>query len=164
MNSNRSFTWTGPAGLFCLLVALPGCADGAMPVAPDPTPSLSMAANAPLAPVRLAFEKCLIDPTGIWEGEVTGDVTGDLRTELTALRTTGPVWHVRFDWVITAGDRSFTADLAGTLNTRTGRVEMDGRVVDGYLDGARVHEEGQLVDAANSCFEGVIRIMPATAH
>jgi hypothetical protein len=30
--------------------------------------------------------------------------------------------------------------------------------------GARVHESGQLIDAATSTFTGAIRVMPATAH
>jgi hypothetical protein len=68
---------------------------------------------------------------------------------------------VRFDWIIEADEQSFVADLSGTLNLRTGSVVMDGTVSDGYREGARVHEEGQLVDAENSCFEGVIRILPS---
>jgi hypothetical protein len=40
---------------------------------------------------------------------------------------------------------------------------MNGTVVDGFLQGAQVHEEGQLVNAATLRFEGTIRVMPATA-
>jgi hypothetical protein len=40
---------------------------------------------------------------------------------------------------------------------------MDGTVVDGFLQGAQVHEEGQLVDPATLGFEGTIRVMPSTA-
>ena len=40
---------------------------------------------------------------------------------------------------------------------------MDGTVVDGFLQGAQVHEEGQLVDAATLAFEGSIQVMPSTA-
>ena len=39
---------------------------------------------------------------------------------------------------------------------------MNSTVVDGFLQGAQVHEEGQLVDAATLRFEGTIQIMPAT--
>jgi hypothetical protein len=45
----------------------------------------------------------------------------------------------------------------------TGAVIMNGTVVDGFLQGAQVHEEGQLVDAATLRFEGTIQVMPATA-
>ena len=115
------------------------------------------------APVLLHFEKSAIGP-GIWEGSVSGDVTGNLRTELTSLRIAGPIWHVTFDWIIDAGDHSFTARLKGTLNTLTGRVVMNGTVVDGWLLGAQVHEEGQLIDPSTFRFQGTIQVMPATAE
>jgi hypothetical protein len=57
----------------------------------------------------------------------------------------------------------FTAHLTGTLNTRAGKVIMNGAVVEGWLLGAQVHEEGQLIDSATFGFEGSIRIMPASA-
>lgn len=114
------------------------------------------------APVLLHFDKSSIGP-GIWEGSVSGDVTGSLRTELTSLRIAGPIWHVTFDWIIDAGEHSFTARLKGTLNTLTGRVVMNGTVVDGWLLGAQVHEEGLLIDPATLRFQGKIRVMSATA-
>jgi hypothetical protein len=154
-----------------VLVALSAAACGDAPTAipsPGNAPALALHGAAPSAqPVRLQFEKCIVDPVnGIWEGEVKGDIDGDLRTELLELQVTGKVWHVRFHWIITAGEQSLVADLSGILNLGTGRVVMNGRVVQdegfGFIE-AQVHEEGQLVDAANSCFVGDILIMPATA-
>lgn len=139
-------------------LALGACAETPTAVELTESPLAAVAA----APVRLEFHKCIVDPAGVWEGQVTGDINGDLRTVLTDIRVAGAVWHVRFDWII-GGDDAFTADLSGVLNTRTGGVVMNGRVVDGHLLGARVHEQGQLVDAANSCFAGTIDILPATA-
>ena len=75
----------------------------------------------------------------------------------------GQIWHVEFDWIITAGAKSFTAHLSGILDTQTGQVVMNGTVVDGFLQGAQVHEEGQLVDAATLRFEGTITVMPLSA-
>jgi hypothetical protein len=100
-----------------------------------------------------------------WKGTVSGDVTGDLETRLLNLRVAGPIWHVEFDWIIKSADQatSFTARLTGTVNTKTGKVVMNGIVIDGYLEGAQVHEEGLLVDAATSKFEGTIRVAPRTA-
>ncbi len=43
------------------------------------------------------------------------------------------------------------------------RAVTNGNVADGYLEGARVHEDGQLVDAATLRFQGSIQIVPATA-
>jgi hypothetical protein len=126
---------------------------------------LPLAGNAS-PPVQLTFEKQAVGP-GMWEGTVSGDIEGDLTTVLTACLGPNPcqgtVWRVQFDWIIDAGDRSFTAHLTGTLNTVTGRVVMNGTVVDGYLEGARVHEEGKLVDPATLGFEGIIRVFPDTA-
>jgi hypothetical protein len=118
------------------------------------------------SPVNLTFEKESVAP-GAWEGTVSGDINGDLNSFLTAC--TGPkgcsgrIWHVEFDWVIDAGAESFTAHLSGVLNNVTGSVVMNGTVVEGFLEGAQVHETGQLVNAETLGFEGTIRIMPATA-
>jgi hypothetical protein len=123
--------------------------------------SPAMAANDP---VRLSFDKALVDPAGVWEGTVSGDIDGDLTTELLSLEVTGAIWHVTFDWIVTAGDQSFVATMDGILNTKTGRVVMNGTVTSGWLLGAQVHEEGQLIDPdpATLRFIGQITILPAT--
>jgi hypothetical protein len=118
------------------------------------------------APLRLTFEKEAAAP-GVWEGSVTGDVDGDLTTVLTSCNgpkpCSGRIWHVEFDWIVDAGAESFTAHLTGILNNVTGAAIMNGTVVDGFLQGAQVHEQGQLVNAATLRFEGTITVMPATA-
>lgn len=116
------------------------------------------------APVNLTFSK-QSSGSGTWEGTVSGDLEDQLTTILTDLRVSGPIRHVEFDWIVDAtGDANdFTAHLSGILNTETGSVVMNGTVVEGWLLGAQVHEEGQLVDPATLAFEGTIRIMPGTA-
>lgn len=121
--------------------------------------SPAMAANDP---VRISFDKSMVDPAGVWEGTVTGDVAGDLTTNLLSLEVTGAVWHVTFEWIVTAGDQSFVATTEGILNTTTGRVVMNGAVDSGWLQGARIHEEGQLINPATNRFQGEITILPAT--
>jgi hypothetical protein len=137
---------------FGLLVAI-----GITPVAAQPN-----------APVNLTFDKAAVDPgnPGVWLGTVSGDIEGTLETTLLDVRETGQVWHIEFEFDINADDpsESFTAHLNGILNLNTGRVVMNGTVIDGYLEGARVHEEGQLVDPDTLQFQGLIRIMPATAR
>jgi hypothetical protein len=118
----------------------------------------ALAANDP---VRLTFEKAAV-AAGVWEGTISGDIEGTLQSVLLTVDETGPIWHVTFDWIIGSGERSFTARLDGVLNTQTGAVVMDGTVNDGYLLGARVHETGQLVEAATSRFTGSITVFPAT--
>jgi hypothetical protein len=119
------------------------------------------AATAANDPIQLSFDKSTSGP-GTWSGTVTGDVDGDLTTTLLSVTETGVIWQVTFDWVVD-GDASFTARLSGVLNTSTGRVVMNGRVIDGDYLGAVVHEEGQLVDPSTLHFQGLIRIMPATS-
>jgi hypothetical protein len=118
------------------------------------------------SPVNLTFEKESVGERA-WAGTVSGDINGDLKSFLTACTGPNPcsgrIWHVEFDWVIDAGAESFTAHLSGVLNNVTGSVVMNGTVVEGFLEGAQVHEAGQLVNAETLGFEGTIRIMPATA-
>lgn len=140
--------------LFVLAMSVAGLA-WAGPVAAEP--------NAPLI---VTFDKTLSDPAGVWTGTVDGACgEGTLTTTLTALRIDGPIWNVAFDWDVDGADCAFVAHLKGTLNTRTGRVIMNGTVVDGdeSLSGAQVHEEGQLVNPEILRFRGTIQVMPATA-
>ena len=107
--------------------------------------------------VNLTFQKAA-SGEGTWAGTVDGDVQGNLETVLLNIDNSNPVWDVEFDWIIDAGDRSFTTRMTGTLNSETGAVEMDGEVIEGWMLGARVHEEGQMVDPETSTFEGFIEL------
>ena len=115
-----------------------------------------------MSPIRLQFDK-QGGANGIWTGTVTGDMEGALTTQLLALTSNGPILNVSFAWIVSGGEQNFTAVLHGTLNSLTGQVEMDGTIVEGWLAGAQVHEEGQLIDPATGRFQGMIAIFPATA-
>ena len=123
------------------------------------------AANASNAPVLVTFDKHVVDPVAfVFAGTTGGDISGSLTSNLVSLNaSTGPNLHITFDWKVTAGTKSFTARTDGIWNTKTGSVVMNGTVIDGYLLGAQVHEEGQLVDPTTLEFVGSIRLMPATA-
>lgn len=133
----------------------------ALTLAAFPQAASAGASGEPI-PVQLQFDK-QGGANGIWNGSVTGGVEGSLTTQLLSLVPAGPVLKVSFAWIVDAGEQSFTAVLYGTLNTLTGQVEMDGTIVEGWLAGAQVHEEGQLVDPATGRFQGTITILPATA-
>jgi hypothetical protein len=122
--------------------------------------AMSVAGTASAAPtVRLQFSKHAVEP-GVWQGTVSGDINGALTTRAIAVDDSRPVWRVTFDWIVDAGPKSFTARLSGTLDTVTGAVAMKGRVVEGYLRGSKVSEQGQLVDPGTLAFQGTIDIKP----
>jgi hypothetical protein len=126
---------------------------------------VSSSASAANAPVRVDFVKHIVGPGFVFQGTTSGAVSGGLTSQLVSLsNVSGPIYHVTFDWIVSAGTQSFTARTAGTWNTLTGQVVLDGTVISsGYLSGAQVHEEGQLVDPATLTFAGFLRLMPATA-
>jgi hypothetical protein len=125
-------------------------------------PSFAQDAADPLSgAVYLTFDKSAI-AEDTWEGTVGGDIVGNLTTQLTDVERVGPVWFVEFDWIVDAGDQSFSAHLSGTLNTLTGTVVMDGEVVEGYLVGTRVYEQGEQAVAADGRFQGTILLLPGT--
>src|SRR5262245_65638783 len=107
------------------------------------TAALAAAGPRSNAPVGVTFDKHVVDPTNfVFKGTTGGDVPGSLTSKLVGTpEKTGSNMHVTFDWIVTAGPKSFTARTKGTWNTKTGRVVMNGTVVDGYLLGAQVHEE-----------------------
>src|SRR4029079_11497690 len=117
------------------------------------------------APLQVDWAKQVVDPASfVFEGTTTGAARGQMSSRLVSLdASTGPILHVTFDWTVTSGSRSFTARTSGTWNTGTGRVVMNGRVIEGWLLGAQVHEEGQLVDRAKLGFAGFLRLLPNTA-
>jgi hypothetical protein len=123
------------------------------------------AASAASAPVQVDFVKHWVGPGYVFQGTTSGAVSGSLTSQLVSLdNVSGPIYHVTFDWIVSAGAQSFTARTAGTWNTLTGQVVLDGTVISsGYLSGAQVHEEGHLIDPATLTFAGFLRLMPATA-
>jgi hypothetical protein len=128
-----------------------------------PVPQAGAMPTVANRPIDLTFEKTAV-AEGIWEGTVAGDIDGNLQTILLAPPdVSGAVWHVEFDWIVSAGSQSFTATMQGVLNTRTKTVVMNGTVTEGYMLGARVHEQGQCSDDLVEC-QGTIRIMSQLAR
>lgn len=109
------------------------------------------------APLALTFEKEVSGP-GTWEGTVGGDATGTIATLLTSVDEAGSVWYVTFNWQVglDGGDR-IVAQVQGIINLNTGRVVMNGEILDGYLVGSRIHVEAQL-DLTDMSSEGTMLI------
>jgi hypothetical protein len=155
----------GTALLVSATLLLPAC-DAATPVSlTSPEPS---AAIVPAAPILMDYVKVETGPGSLnWLGSVSGDVIGALETRVVGASQSGHILHIQTKWSVDAGAESFEADLDGTLDTKTGRLLLDGAVMSGYLAGARVHDEGQLTgtdpSTSGSVFEGFLRIMPGSA-
>jgi hypothetical protein len=68
---------------------------------------------------------------------------------------------------LSTGGRSLTAMLDGQFNFSTGKVVLNGVVVDGWSAGARVHEESQYAgddpQTGGPIFAGTVRLMPGSA-
>jgi hypothetical protein len=100
-------------------------------------------------------------------GVVGGDIVGKFGGAV--YEKTGPdangLVHLDAIYIVIAPDRaqSFTAHVEGIedLNTRT--AVLEGRVVDGYLNHARVHVEFNIVTSCSqapsgTCFQGTISV------
>ena len=118
--------------------------------------------------IVVPFQKHIVDPANFgFQGTTGGPASGTLVSMIVGpLDASSPVWHFTFKWVVTADNthKSFVALTDGSLDTTTGSVVMDGSVVQGWHLGARVHEEGQLVDPATLTFAGNILILPGQGN
>ena len=64
---------------------------------------------------------------------------------------------------VTSPGGSFRAVVSGQINFSTGRVVLNGTVTSGWLAGAQVREESQLVDPVTGSFIGTVQINPASS-
>lgn len=113
--------------------------------------------------IVLPFEK-----TGS-EGHYVGTVCdgGTIEMQLSNSSVTGDVQNFTAMVQIALPGRSLTAVLDGSFNMSTGKTVLNGTVVSGWLAGAQVHEEGQLVaynpDTGVGTFVGTVQLMPGSA-
>jgi hypothetical protein len=111
-------------------------------------------------PIVLEFEKQWAAPD-YYVGTVEGGGTIEMR--LFDKSVIGNTQHFGATVEVNSASRSFTALVSGQINFRTGRVVLNGSVTSGWLAGARVQEESQLVDPDTGRFIGTIQIMPASS-
>ena len=113
------------------------------------------------AAIVISFEKHSVGP-GHYVGTACDGGTIDM--QLANSSVTGNVQHftatVRLECT---GGRALTAVLDGSFNFSTGKTVLNGTVVDGWLAGAQVHEEGQLVGFDPLTFVGTVQLMPGSA-
>jgi hypothetical protein len=118
---------------------------------------------------KLTFDLTLVGPSpcdpafgelATWQGTVRRDIEGDLRARLRGLPLTlgGEAVPVQFDWIVSAGGLSFKARLEGSWNFKTGKLEMNGTVTEGFRSGESARVKGNLFDFRNLRFKGDMRI------
>ena len=101
----------------------------------------------------------------VWRGAVAGAAVGDLTVRLAHLGrdldTATPTWPVEGIVVVSSDDpqRSFAAEVHGTIDWAAKRVTLTGEVSVGYMRGARVEQTADLVD---NDLSGELRFVPAT--
>lgn len=128
------------------------------------TLAIMASAAAPVSaaqrPVVLEFEKAWAAPD-YYVGTVDGG--GTIQMWLSNKRVVGNSQHFDAHVAVDAPSGTLTAFVSGRINFSTGRVVLNGTVTSGWMDGAQVHEESQLIDPDTGSFTGTIQIMPASA-
>jgi len=116
--------------------------------------------------VRLPFEATLAGVSGggsVWEGPLHGARGGRARLALYQvegpLEAARPVWHARAQWTVAADspERSFTAELEGMVDWKSGATHLSGVVTSGWMKGAWVQQIGQSV---NGDMSGILELAP----
>jgi hypothetical protein len=119
-------------------------------------------ATASNAATVISFEKRWVDgPPNHYVGETSDG--GTIEMWVYDSYVVGNVQRFTTELRLAGGGRSLTAMLSGHFNFSTGRVVLNGTVVDGSLTGAHVHEESQYVgddpETGGPIFAGNVRLM-----
>ena len=155
-----------------LTLAAVACGDSANVVAPD------ISASATSAPAALKFTYDKTEPAGglQWAGSVWGDINGNLATQVVieSIRPAGPgILHLSTTWTVTSATINgttglwFFAELDGTLDTRSGKLRLNGEVTSGDFAGAQMRTAGYLDSGdvgTNSRFVGTGQLMVGSAN
>ena len=73
------------------------------------------------------------------------------------------IQHFKATLQLTVGGQSLTAALDGQFNFTTRQTVLNGVVVDGWLSGAQIHEEGKVTGFSPLTFVGTVRLMRGSA-
>ena len=72
--------------------------------------------------------------------------------------------HFKATLQLTVGGQSLTAALDGQFNFTTRQTVVNGVVLEGWLSGAQIHEEGQVVGFSPLTFVGTVMVMRGSAN
>jgi hypothetical protein len=73
------------------------------------------------------------------------------------------IQHFKAALRLTVGGHSLTAELEGQFNFTTRQTVINGVVVDGWMSGAQVHEEGEVTSFSPLTFVGTVMVMRGSA-
>ncbi len=111
-------------------------------------------------PIVIEFEKQWAAPD-YYVGTVEGG--GTIEMWLFDKSVIGNTQHFSATVDVSSAGGSFRAVVSGQINFSTGRVVLNGTVTSGWLAGAQVREESQLVDPTTGSFTGTVHINPASS-
>ena len=125
--------------------------------------------SASSSSIVIPFEKHAIGP-GHYVG-TAGD-GGTIEMQVSDSRFTGGdpetsdhwVQHFKATLQLTVGGQSLTAALDGQFNFTTRQTVVNGVVLEGWLSGAQIHEEGQVVGFSPLTFVGTVTVMRGSAN
>jgi hypothetical protein len=158
-------------GLGVLAAACDGQRAGA-PTAPSTTATITATQTQNgrgAAPVEVTFTKWVTTfpaMAGVTGGDVAGTFVGEVLSRTPF--DNGVIVDLRARYEVVAGAHSFIAEIEGKQNTNTATAVLNGVVTEGWLAGARVHVEFDVISScagkpAGPCFQGTIRVMPGSA-
>jgi hypothetical protein len=134
----------------------------------------ALAVTAPSVPassssIVIPFEKHAVGP-GHYIG-TAGD-GGTIEMQVYDSRFTGGdpetsnhwIQHFKATLQLTVGGQSLTAALDGQFNRTTLQTVLNGVVLDGWLSGAQIHEEGEVTGFGPLTFVGTVMLMRGSAN
>lgn len=125
--------------------------------------AIATPASASRGAIVVPFEKHWVGP-GHYIGTAGED--GTIEMWVYDVSFNGNIQRFSATLELSLDGRSLTATLSGHFNFSTGRVVLNGRVTQGWLNGAQVHEESRYVgddpETGGPIFAGTVRLMPGS--
>lgn len=124
-------------------------------------------ATASNAAIVISFEKHWVDgPPNYYVGTTSDGGTIEMWVYNPSF--VGNVQTFTAELRLSTGGRLLTAMVAGQFNFSTGKVVLNGVVVNGWLAGAQVHEQSQYTgddpNTGGPIFAGTVQLNPASAN
>jgi hypothetical protein len=161
--------------LFGVCVLTAACGDQGRPIAPSAVATVTGAQGQADSGgnIEVTFTKWVDPAFPLFKGVAGGDVPGDFAA--TVLERTpfdnGIIVDLRARYEVIADDpaRSFVAEIEGKSNAETSHAVLNGSVVEGWLTGARVHVEFDVIRPCPqfgkpACFAGILRVLAGSAQ